>query len=195
MNGNTNVGEIVGVLLAAGASTRFGSDKLMHPLPDGTAIAVAAATNLLPACNRVVAVVRKDNHRLVDALTIAGCEILRCVDADKGMGHSLALGVRATPDAAGWVLALGDMPFIATSSHHAVALRLKTGASLVATQYRERRGHPVGFSNRWFPKLSALTGDKGARTILATHSSELILCAVEDPGVLRDIDRPVDLAL
>src|SRR5690606_19772718 len=117
MNGNTNVGEIVGVLLAAGASTRFGSDKLMHPLPEGTPIAVAAAANLLPACDRVVAVVREDNHRLADALATAGCEIVRCADASNGMGHSLAAGVRAMPDAAGWIMALGDMPFIATSSH------------------------------------------------------------------------------
>ena len=185
--------EIVGVLLAAGASTRFGSDKLMHPLPDGTPIAVAAVTNVLPACDRVVAVVRDDNHRLADALATTGCEIVRCLEAHKGMGHSLAAGVRATPDAAGWILTLGDMPFIATSSHHAVASRLKAGASLVATQYRERRGHPVGSSNRWYAELSALTGDQGARTILEQHSQQLVLCMVEDPGVRRDIDRPVDL--
>ena len=185
--------EIVGVLLAAGSSTRFGSDKLMHLLPDGTPIAVAAAANLLPACDRVVAGVRDDNHRLADALATAGCEIVRCAKAHKGMGHSLAAGVRATSDAAGWIVALGDMPFIATSSHQAVATRLRARASLVATQYQGRRGHPVGFSNRWFTELSTLTGDQGARTILAQHSSELVLCTLEDPGVIRDIDRLADL--
>ena len=185
--------EIVGVLLAAGSSTRFGSDKLIHPLPDGTPIAMAAANKLLPACDRVVAVVRPDNDRLADALATARCEIILCPEAHKGMGHSLAAGVRATSDAAGWIVALGDMPFIASSSHHAVAHRLKGGASLVATQYRGQRGHPVGFSNRWYAELTALTGDQGARTILTQHSRQLVLCVVEDPGVLHDIDRLADL--
>src|SRR5690606_30831805 len=107
----------------------------------------------------------------------------------------LAAGVRAAPEAAGWIVALGDMPFIETNSHQAVATHLQAGASLVATQYRGQRGHPVGFSNRWFAGLSALTGDQGARTILAQHSHHVFLCTVEDPGVLRDIDRPVDLTL
>lgn len=193
MNGNANSGEIVGVLLAAGASKRFGSDKLMHPLPDGTPIAVAAAANLLPACDRVVAVVCDDNHRVADALATAGCESIRCAEAHKGMGHSLAAGVRATPDAAGWIVALGDMPFIATSSHQAAAARLRAGASLVATEYQGQRGHPVGFSNRWFAELTVMTGDQGARAILARHSQQLLLCAVEDSGVLRDVDNPGDL--
>src|SRR5690606_2811464 len=107
-------------------------------------------TNLLPACDRVLAVVRGDNHRLADALATVGCELVRCAEAHKGMGHSLAAGVRATPDLAGWIVALGDMPFIATSSHETAANGLRAGANLVATQYQGRRGHPVGFSNRWF---------------------------------------------
>ena len=110
------------------------------------------------------------------------------------MGQSLATGVRAAPDAAAWIVALGDMPFIATSSHQAVATRLRAGASLVATEYEGQRGHPVGFSKNWYTELCALAGDQGARTILAQYSSALDLCTVKDPGVLRDIDRPVDLA-
>ena len=186
---------IVGLILAAGAGHRFGGNKLMHPLPDGTPMAITAALNLKPACDHVVAIVKPDDDQLANALANAGCELIRCPDADQGMGHSLAAGVRATEHAAGWIVALGDMPFITTASHQAVATRLREGASLVATQCQNRRGHPVGFANVWFEELSALTGDQGARTILAQHSSELILCIVEDPGVLRDIDRPVDLAL
>ena len=193
MNGNANSEEIVGVLLAAGASTRFGSDKPMHPLPDGTPVAMAAAASLLPACDRVVAVVRVDNGRLADTLALGGCEIVRCAEAYKGMGHRLAAGVRATSDAAGWIVVLGDMPFIAISSHQVIAMRLREGASLVATQYRGRRGHPVGFSHRRFAALSVLTGDHGARTTLAQHSTELLLCTVNDDGVLRDIDRLEDV--
>lgn len=185
--------EIVGVLLAAGAGTRFGGDKLLYRLPDGRPMAVAAATHLKPACDSVVAVVRPGDERLAALLADAGYEIVVCPEAGGGMGHSLAAGVRATAAASGWIVALADMPFIASASHQAVASRLRAGASLAATQYQGRRGHPVGFSGRWFAQLAALTGDQGARSILEQHRTELVVCPVDDPGVLRDIDRPTDV--
>ena len=186
-------GSIVGVLLAAGVGRRFGGDKLMHRLPDGTPLAAAAASSLRTACGRVVAVLRPDHELLASTLAAAGCEIVLCVDADKGMGHSLAAGVRAAADAAGWIVALGDMPSIAVSSHRAVAACLRAGASIAATQYRGQRGHPVGFSSAWFAELSALTGDQGGRAILAKNRQHLIVCPVADPGVILDIDHPEDL--
>lgn len=184
---------IVGVLLAAGLGRRFGGDKLVYRLPDGTPMAVAAAANLRGACERVVAVVRPDHDPLAALLADAGCEIVFCPEADGGMGHSLAAAVRATADASGWIVALADMPFIASSSHHAIASCILTGASLAATQYQGRRGHPVGFSSVWYPELAAMTGDQGGRAILENHRQNLILCPVEDPGVVWDIDRPEDL--
>lgn len=184
---------IVGILLAAGRSSRFGSDKLLHRLPDGRPLAIAAAANLRPACDRLIAVVRPGSPALAEQLEAAGCAIVDCPDADAGMGHSLAAGVRATPDAAGWLVALADMPFIATASHVAVADQLRAGASLAASEYQGQRGHPVGFAARWFDQLAGLTGDHGGRPILAAHSEQLVLCPVDDPGALRDIDRPEDL--
>lgn len=184
---------IVGVLLAAGVGRRFGGDKLMHRLPDGRAMAVAAAANLRPACERLVAVLRPGDGELANLLTTAGCEVVRCPEADRGMGHSLASGVRASADASGWIVALADMPFIAAGSHQAVASCLRAGASLAATQYQGRRGHPVGFSSEWFPQLAAMVGDQGAKTLLEKHRQTLILCPVNDAGVVRDIDRPEDL--
>lgn len=184
---------IVGVLLAAGRGSRFGSDKLLHKLPDGRPLAIAAAASLRPACERLVAVVRPGCPALAEQLAAADCTIVECADADGGMGHSLAAGVRATPDAAGWLVALADMPFIATASHRVVADHLRAGASLAASEYRGQRGHPVGFAARWFDQLACLTGDYGGRTILLAHRRQLVLCPVDDPGVLRDIDRPEDL--
>lgn len=188
-------GPIVGILLAAGRGSRFGSDKLLHPLPDGTPMAVAAAMNLRPACDRLVAVLRPGGEELAGLLATADCETVVCPEAEAGMGHSLAAGVRAAPDAGGWLVALADMPFIAPASHAAVAAALRTGASLAASQFGGKRGHPVGFAARWFEQLAALTGDHGGRTIVEAHRQELVLCPVDDPGVLRDVDRPDDLGV
>lgn len=186
-------GEIVGILLAAGRGRRFGSDKLMHPLADGRPMALAAAANLRPACDRVVVVLRAADHPLAGRLVEAGCEIVACPEADGGMGHSLAAGVRATADAAGWIVALADMPFIQPSTHRAIAAALLARASLAAPQYQGQRGHPVGFARQWREALSALTGDHGGRDILSAHRAQLVLRPVDDPGVLMDVDRPEQL--
>jgi molybdenum cofactor cytidylyltransferase len=184
---------IAGVLLAAGAGSRFGGDKLLHRLPNGVPIAVAAAVNLRPACERMVAVLRFGDEELATLLAAAGCEIMLCAEADLGMGHSLAAGVRATADASAWLVALADMPFIAGTTHHAVAASLRAGASLAASQYQGRRGHPVGFAKKWFAQLSEMTGDQGGKIILNKHREDLILCPVDDPGATRDIDYQEDL--
>lgn len=184
----------VGILLAAGAGSRFGGDKLLHRLPDGTPMAVAAAASLRPACARMLAVLRPGHAQLAALLAAAHCEIVFCADAAGGMGHSLAAGVQATSGASSWIVSLGDMPFIASASHLAVAASLQAGASLAASQYQGRRGHPVGFSSQWLAQLAALSGDQGAKAILDEHRRQLVLCPVDDPGVLRDIDRKEDLA-
>ena len=186
-------GDIVGILLAAGAAHRFGSDKLMHRLADGQPMALVAATKLRPACDRVVVVLRSEDHPLARLLAEIGCEIIACPEAEGGMGHSVAAGVRATADAAGWLVALADMPFIRPASHRAVAAALRAGASLAAPQYQGRRGHPVGFAQPWREALCALTGDRGGRDIVAAQRAQFVPCPVDDPGVLTDIDRPEDL--
>jgi molybdenum cofactor cytidylyltransferase len=184
---------IAGILLAAGSGTRYGGDKLLHRLPDGTPLAVAAAVNLRPACDRMVAVLRPEQEELAALLIEVGCEIIVCRESIGGMGYSLAAGVQATNNASAWIVALGDMPLIRSTTHQAVAERLRSGASLVASEYRGRRGHPVGFSGEWFDQLIAMTGDQGGRTILEQNREALILCPVDDPGATQDFDYKEDL--
>lgn len=187
------IGPIVGILLAAGKGNRFGGGKLLSTLPDGLPIALAAARNLQPACDRLLVVLRPGDTALADLLTADGFAVMVCHDAEAGMGHSLAAGVRASAEAGAWVVALADMPYIQSTSHHGVAARLRAGDSLVATKFQGRRGHPVGFSGRWRDQLSMLTGDQGGKAILEENPGELRLVEVDDPGVVRDIDRPEDL--
>jgi len=187
------IGPIVGILLAAGKGDRFGGGKLLSTLPDGRPIALAAARNLQPACDRLLVVLRPGDTALADLLTADGFAVMVCHDAEAGMGHSLAAGVRASPEAGAWIVALADMPYIQSTSHHGVAARLRAGDSLVATKFQGRRGHPVGFSGRWRDQLSVLTGDQGGKAILEQNPGELRLVEVDDPGVVRDIDRPEDL--
>ena len=91
-------GLIVGILLAAGAGSRFGGGKLIARLADGRGVAETACARLLPAVDRVVAVVPAQPGALEDALRAAGAEVVRCDTAAPGRGVSIAYGVSARAD-------------------------------------------------------------------------------------------------
>jgi len=182
-----------GILLAAGSARRFGGAKLLARLDDGTPVGVASCRVLVDALPRTVAVVRIGDEALVHALSATGATIVHCARADEGMGASLACGVAASPDAGGWVVALADMPWIASATIRRVADAIADGASIAAPFHRGERGHPVGFSASHRDALTKLRGDEGAKGVLASHRAVLVRIDVEDPGVLRDIDVPADL--
>ena len=183
-----------GILLAAGAGRRFGGAKLLAPLPDGTPVGVASCRALVAVLPRTVAVVRPGDDELAAALAGTGAAVVRCARADEGMGASLACGVAATGDAGGWVVALADMPWIAPATIRRVVEALAAGASIAAPFHRGGRGHPVGFSSGHRAALAALGGDEGAKHLLAARSADIVRIDVDDPGALRDVDRPSDLA-
>jgi len=187
-----------GILLAAGYSKRFGSNKLLQALPTGepgagTPIGLAAAKHLLEALPESIAVVRPRAQKLGKILRDAGCNTVVCKNANEGMGTSLAAGVRAASEADGWVVALADMPFIRTETVRTVARAISEGAAIAAPVYRGERGHPVGFARRFLDELSSLHGDDGARQFIKQHPEWVKLFEVDDPGAVRDIDKPSDL--
>ena len=191
---------LVGILLAAGRSERFGGDKLVAPLPRpiddipaGTPIGVAACRHLAAALPEVLAVVRPGDPTLAALLRDAGARVVECARAAEGMGESLACGVRSTPDADGWLIALADMPSIKPATITMLASALQRGADIVAPQYNGQRGHPVGFARRHDAALAALRGDEGARAIILANRATFTLQTTDDPGVLHDIDTPSQL--
>jgi molybdenum cofactor cytidylyltransferase len=184
-----------GILLAAGLGTRFDPsglhNKLLAPLPDGTPVVFQSARRMLAVVTEVIAVVRPGAEKLADVLNEAGCLVIFSVDAERGMGATLAAAVRATSEADGWLVALGDMPWIEPASIEAVARPLDTGEALVAPFYRGKRGHPVGFGIAHRDTLVTLDGDAGARSLFAVQTPFAV--DVDDPNVLRDVDLPSDL--
>jgi molybdenum cofactor cytidylyltransferase len=185
---------IAAVLLAAGAGTRFGGEKLLHPLDDGVAIAAHAARNLLAAVSDVIAVVRWGDFPLYDMLEQEGCQVTMFQGAARGMGASLAHGVAQARGADGWVVALADMPRIAPGTIKAVVDALRQGALVAAPVYKGERGHPVGFGAALRDELLKLDGDQGARAVLERHRDSVRLVECDDPGILFDVDRKSDIA-
>lgn len=190
---------VTAILLAAGRGRRFdphgARNKLLQPLPGGDPVVVASARTLLAVFDRVVAVVPPHDGGVAAQLRALGCDVAVCPQADDGMGLSLAHAVRhaaidAMP-ALGWLVALGDMPFVAETTLQALAGALRDGAGIAAPVFRGRRGNPVAFGLEHTRALQELDGDQGARRLLATFP--LTTIAVDDAGILRDIDTPGDL--
>ncbi len=190
---------MIGILLAAGFSRRFGAeDKLLQPLPDGRLISVASAENLIQAIPTCVAVLRAENKVLAEILISRGFKLVFCDESKPEMADSLATAIRFSTGFAeaddGFVIALADMPYIQTATISAVAERLGEGATILIPTYQDQRGHPVGFDAKFRKELESLQGDEGARSIIKRYSDEVALLVCEDAGILADIDTPADLS-
>jgi molybdenum cofactor cytidylyltransferase len=184
---------IVGIMLAAGQARRFGSQKLLAAMPkSGQSVIATTAANLLAGAGRVIAVTARD-ERLMRVLDHAGCQIVINDHANEGMATSIVAGIRASMDASGWLIALGDMPYVEYATISKVKTALEEGADIAVPRHRSQRGHPVGFSAKYRDQLLALTGDKGAKSIIDAHAQSIVWVGTTDPGVLVDIDTPEDL--
>lgn len=184
---------IVGILLAAGSAMRFGGNKLLAELGDGRCIAEVSCAKLRPAVDRLIAVVRPDAIELSARLAAAGAEICVFADAKNGMGASIAHGVMQARHAAAWLIALADMPLVAGDDVLSVAEALRAGAGIALPVASGKRGHPVGLSRQFFAELAALSGDTGAREILARFTTEIVEVPVGDVRSLHDVDTEFDL--
>jgi len=184
-----------GILLAAGRGRRFdpsgARSKLLQRLPDGEAVAVRAAKNLKAAIATTLAVVPAGAPQLAAELAAAGVAVTECADADLGMAASLTHGLRASAGADGWIIALGDMPLVRPDTIASLARALAQGAQIAVPVYHGARGNPVAFARAHLPRLLQLSGDAGARKLL--QAFPVCEVAVEDAGILRDIDTPEDL--
>ena len=187
--------DFAGILLAAGAGSRFdpagGRSKLLHPLHNGDAIAVAAAKNLLEALPSVLAVVRPGSDELTHRLRALGCDVTLCTTAEQGMAASLVHALQQRPHARGWLIALADMPYVQPATMRALVDAIERGAQIAAPTYHGRHGNPVAFGRTHLDALLALSGDQGARRLLATCPVAEV--ATDDPGITQDIDTLSDL--
>ncbi len=184
-----------GILLAAGRGRRFDpagiQNKLLQCLPSGEPVALHAARQLARDRDNMLVVVHPDAHDLQSMFESNGFVTTVCVNADGGMGYSLAHGIRESAGASGWIIALADMPQLQAATIASLDTAIKLGAGIAVPLYQNVRGNPVAFSRTYCDALLQLTGDRGAKHLLM--SSDVTEIAVEDAGIFLDIDSPDDL--
>ncbi|MEA1028751.1 nucleotidyltransferase family protein [Pseudomonas sp. N-137] len=188
--------ESIGVIiLAAGSGSRFrqvagqDKDKLLADCTgrDGAVRSVIeqVLVNLPPSLEKRVLVTREDRPQAIRMAQAYGCNFVQ-LDSP-GLGDSIAAGVQACPDLDGWLIVLGDMPFILPSSIEQVVAQISEDGISVPVLAGEY-GHPVGFGRVFGPQLMALTADRGAKGLFT--GARVVEVAVDDPGVVWDVDVP-----
>jgi len=184
------------IVLAAGKGSRFLAPE--HKLAQALGGSTVLGSTLQHAIASHLPVVVVTTEGLADMArrSVAARDVIVLPEVDSpghdalGMGYSISIGVSARPDAAGWLILPGDMPRVQPVTLQAVARQLEHHAVAYA-QYKGRRGHPVGFSAELYSELTALSGDEGARRLVARYPAFGV--ELDDPGVLVDVDTLADL--
>lgn len=184
---------VTAIVLAAGQGSRFRAvadqDKLLAPCVGRDGVMRKVIEQVLVSLPASIqprwVVTTPDRTEVIRLAGVYGCEVLLLQSA--GMGDSIAAAVTACAGAHGWLVLLGDMPFILPSSIEQVVDELAADGISVPV-HRGQFGHPVGFGSSFGPALMALSGDRGAKPLFAEAPVREVW--VDDPGVLWDVDVP-----
>jgi molybdenum cofactor cytidylyltransferase len=187
---------IASIVLAAGSSSRMGCrNKLLEPVCGEPMVRRVAAIALRSGAEPVVVVTGHEATEVGATLQGLGVTPILNPDYAYGLSTSLRAGLSALPPGIGGALILlGDMPEVEDSVVSALMAAF-TGASMICVPVRHgRKGNPVLWGSRYFPEMMELTGDLGAKTLMARHEVDLIEIEVATDSIFHDVDAPEDLA-
>ena len=188
--------KIAAVILAAGASTRFGRPKQLLDWGETTLLAHAANVALSAGFAPVVVVLgcQADAARAALEPLAHPTQIVMNWRWQQGMSTSVQTGLAALPPKTeGAIFLQCDQPLVTADLLRAMAARFKeTGALIVHPTHAGQRSTPVLFARRLFPELAAVTGDEGGRSLIARYAKAVAAVEVTDPDVLADVDTPAD---
>ena len=185
----------VGILLAAGQSKRFGSNKLLHSVYDGIPMLIASAQTLVRALPDSIVVINQSMATCTTQLEALGLKVVLNENSESGIGSSISCGIRASDNASGWLVFLADMPYIKSETISLLVKKMGDGEKIVAPVFNKQRGHPVGFSRCYLNELIALNEDIGARNIINKYQDNIELVSVNDEGVVKDIDYANEIVI
>ena len=188
---------VAAVILAAGASSRFGRNKLLLPFGGQCVIQRTVSNVLASAVTRVVVVTGHDAGAIAEALADAAApRVLRVLNADYQDGEmlsSIKVGLHALEptDARAALIVPGDQPLLRPEliDRLLLAYTQRCGA-IIAPRFEGQRGHPVLFDRSVWDEILALPSDGNPRDVLRAHQHDLAHIAVSDDSILVDVDTP-----
>ena len=186
---------VTAVVLAAGLSSRMGANKLLADFHGKPLIAATLAKMESTGVDEVVVVLGRDADEVRRHVPTTMRTVLNPDFAD-GIAGSIRAGVAAAADSDAVLIVLGDMPLVepATIGRLIAAFNPTEHRTIVAPTYHGQFGNPVLWGREHFPRLLALEGDRGARSLIGDLKAEAVEIAVDDLGVIADADTPEALA-
>ena len=181
---------IGGLVLAAGAGTRFGAPKQLAELDGMPMLEHSLRAMRAAPVGRVVVVLGSGAEEIVARVNLHGAEPVVCARWQEGQSASLACGLAALASCEAVVVTLGDQPRMSPDAVRRV-IAARGGASAVRATYGAEPGHPVLLERDLFEALRDVSGDKGARNLLLSRNVLDLPC--DDLGGGEDVDTPAEL--
>ena len=189
---------IAAVVLAAGRSTRMGAiNKLIAEIGGKPLVRIAAEQALASRAAPVIVVTGHERAQVEAALDGLPVRFVHNPDYAEGLGTSLKAGIAAVPkEADAAIVCLGDMPQVDSSliDKLLAAFDPERGALVVVPSIDGRRGNPVVWARRFFNDLMTITGDVGARHLIASYAEAVVEVPVKGEAALTDVDTPESLS-
>jgi molybdenum cofactor cytidylyltransferase len=187
---------IAAIVLAAGRSSRMGRNKLLGLIDGKPMVARIAETALASgAVCPIIVVTGFEAHRIAAALQGLDVTIVNNPAFEQGLSTSLQAGLAALPpDCEGALILLGDMPQIEPSDITALISAAKDREAICVPVNNGKMGNPILWGATYFPEMMQLTGDTGAKQLLAKHPQCIVEVPIASDRIFTDIDTPSDLA-
>ncbi len=165
-----------------------GANKLLLPWQQQCVLQVVVERICEVGLGEVIVVTGYQRAEVEEALSHYPVRLVHNPDFAEGMAASIRVGVEAAVGEQGYLFALGDMPQMASETMLKVAEALQSSETIAVPVSNGRRGHPVAIGSTHRNALLALTGDRGARSVLAKNAANVIEVPVEDEGIFVDVD-------
>lgn len=187
---------ISAIVLAAGTSSRMGSPKPLLSLGGRPLLDQVLTTVRDAGVDDIVVVLGHEAERVREGVSLDGATTIVNPAYAEGMSTSIRAGVRAAdPRSEGFLIVLGDQPFVAPATIHTLmARRNGSSAKILIPTYEGRRGNPVLLDRSLSEEVQSITGDQGCRAIFGHHVQGILEVPVEDAGILVDLDTPEQIA-
>lgn len=188
---------IEGLVLAAGLSSRMGTNKMLIKVNGSAIIEKTIVTLMGSPLSNITIILGNDSNEVKKVLEHYPVSFIYNPDYRQGMSTSIICGIKwaaEQSDIDAVLVILGDMPFVKTDTiGFLIDEYKKKSSAIIVPCYKGRNGHPVLFSREMFRYILAIKGDNGAREVINTFKNQVLFIDVDDPGIIIDLDTKQDI--
>ena len=188
--------KVAAVVLAAGCSSRMAGRNKLLELVDGKPVIVHVVNAAVESgAGPVIVITGFEAPLIEEVLRGPNVTIMHNAGYERGLSSSLQTGLKALPpDIDGALILLGDMPKIESSYLRALVAAFADRQAICVPIRKGRRGNPVLWGASYFQDIMRITGDIGAKPLMAKYSEHVIEVPIDSDGIFADVDTPSDLA-